>query len=211
MSQQTGCPAGAWTPGYPRERGLTLSLPFLRARVQACPAIIPAGRRETVVESSHPNDGHPHRAVLAVFLGMAAPLAASAAAPGEDAARLTPAEAEALVREVSAAVEQLRGLKFQDPGAGGDHRRRHRPRQFQGQDRSLGGGTGPKHPSRLRAARPSKTRASEFERLSRCALTCTLVRTKPSSNLDRRVHARAPLVRTGHEFERFDHLGSQAS
>jgi len=46
-------------------------------------------------------------AALAVLLG--------AASPGEGVARLTPAEADALVREVSAAVEQLRGLKFKTP------------------------------------------------------------------------------------------------
>ena len=44
-------------------------------------------------------------AALAVLLGAGA----------EGAGRLTPAEAEALVREVSAAVEQLRGLKFKTP------------------------------------------------------------------------------------------------
>ena len=41
------------------------------------------------------------------------------------------------------------------------------------------------------------------------APTRTLVRTKPSSNVSLRVHARAPLVRTDLEFERFDHVGSQ--
>ena len=41
------------------------------------------------------------------------------------------------------------------------------------------------------------------------ALTRSKVRTKPSSNVDRRVHARASLVRTDREFERFDHVGSQ--
>src|SRR5437867_7181885 len=39
------------------------------------------------------------------------------------------------------------------------------------------------------------------------ALTRSKVRTKPSSNVDRRVHARASLVRTDREFERFDHVG----
>ncbi len=57
----------------------------------------------------------PHAAALAILLGAAAPRAASPPAPGEGAARLTPAEAETLVREVSAAVEQLRGLKFKTP------------------------------------------------------------------------------------------------
>ena len=57
----------------------------------------------------------PSAAVLAAFLGAGAPLAASTAAPGESAAGLAPAEAQALVREVSAAVEQLRGLKFKTP------------------------------------------------------------------------------------------------
>ncbi len=51
----------------------------------------------------------------------------------------------------------------------------------------------------------------EFERFSRCALTCFVVRTKQSSNIDLRVHAREPLVRVTLEFERFDHVGSQAS
>src|SRR5712692_3843532 len=42
------------------------------------------------------------------------------------------------------------------------------------------------------------------------ALTRSKVRTKPSSNVDLRVHARAPLVRTDLEFERFDHVRSQS-
>src|SRR6266478_9202187 len=41
------------------------------------------------------------------------------------------------------------------------------------------------------------------------ALTRSEVRTKPGSNVDLRVHARVPLVRTPLEFERFDHVGSQ--
>src|SRR2546428_685738 len=43
------------------------------------------------------------------------------------------------------------------------------------------------------------------------ALRRTLVRTKPGSNVDLRVHARAPMVRTNLEFEQFDHVGSQNS
>src|SRR6266581_707726 len=43
------------------------------------------------------------------------------------------------------------------------------------------------------------------------ALTRSKVRTKPGSNVGRRVHARAPLVRTSLEFEHFDHVGSQNS
>jgi hypothetical protein len=53
--------------------------------------------------------------------------------------------------------------------------------------------------------------ACKFEPLSTWALTRTLVRTKPSSNVDLRVHARASLVRVNPEFERFDHVGSQNS
>jgi hypothetical protein len=40
---------------------------------------------------------------------------AAQGATGEAAARLTPAQAEALVREISAAVEGIRGLKFKTP------------------------------------------------------------------------------------------------
>src|SRR6266571_2055764 len=43
------------------------------------------------------------------------------------------------------------------------------------------------------------------------ALTRSKVRTRPGSNVDPRVHARAPLVRTDLEFEHFDHVGSQIS
>jgi hypothetical protein len=67
----------------------------------------------------------PWLAPLAVFvLGMApvAPLARADApapsprpAPPRPSVRLTPAEAEALVREVSAKVEKIRGLKFKTP------------------------------------------------------------------------------------------------
>jgi len=38
-----------------------------------------------------------------------------------------------------------------------------------------------------------------------------MVRTNPSSNVDLRAHAPAPLVRTNLEFERFDRVGSQNS
>src|SRR5207249_9495849 len=114
LSYATGRPVGAWTGGHPRERGLPLSL-FRGVRAQARPAVESAGRRESVVESPTPTMAAPTAAVLAALLGAAATLAASPAAPGESAARLAPAEAEALVREVSAAVEQLRGPKFKTP------------------------------------------------------------------------------------------------
>jgi hypothetical protein len=55
----------------------------------------------------------PAALVLALLIAAAAP--ASPPGPAGEAARLTPAQAEALVREVSAAVEQLRGLKFKTP------------------------------------------------------------------------------------------------
>lgn len=57
------------------------------------------------------------RRCLALLLGcrLAAAGAAGAASPADTPNRLTPQQAEALVREVSAAVEQLRALKFKTP------------------------------------------------------------------------------------------------
>jgi len=59
----------------------------------------------------------PLAALLAILIasGAGAATGPPVPRPEEGAARLTSAEAEALVREVSAAVEQLRGLKFKTP------------------------------------------------------------------------------------------------
>jgi hypothetical protein len=53
--------------------------------------------------------------VIAAPLLLASLLAGAAAQPDPQPERLTPQQAEALVREVSAAVEQLRALKFKTP------------------------------------------------------------------------------------------------
>ena len=56
------------------------------------------------------------KALLVLALVSSPCLAAGAQGPGaEAAARMTPAQAEALVREISAAVEGIRGLKFKTP------------------------------------------------------------------------------------------------
>jgi hypothetical protein len=50
-----------------------------------------------------------------VILTLAAILTVTVAAPAPPTSRLTPAQAEALVKEISAAVEEIRGLKFKTP------------------------------------------------------------------------------------------------